>query len=312
MKRALRGALLHGISSAGIALLDGADCDSTPACHRCVQRRHLTFAIPEEAKMRHASSRIQRTLGLGAATAWLVLLSTPTAMAQEAMDPDAASVLASMQTYLSGLQTFTAQYEVEIDTVTFQGEKLKFLSAGELVVERPGKLYASRKGSIADAEIFVDGTNVTIFGSKLKGYVQFAATTIDEAIDAIRDNTEFDAPGADLLSAKPLDSTITDMLSGTHIGMAYVGGVEVHHLAFRGKTVDWQLWVQSGDQPLPLKYVITSKWVFGAPQYSLRISNWNVAPQIEAARFTFTPPAEAMLLSEAKANEIGELGGGEE
>ena len=139
-----------------------------------------------------------------------------------------------------------------------------------------------------------------------------AATTIDAAIDALRDNTGFDAPGADLLAAKPLDSSVTDIVSGAHIGMAYISGVEVHHLAFRGRTVDWQLWVQAGDQPLPLKYVITSKWQFGAPQYSLRISNWNVAPQIEAARFTFTPPADATLLSELKANDIGEFGGEEE
>jgi len=262
--------------------------------------------------MQNTSSQFRNALGIGAATAWLVLSGTPIAAAQETMDPDAASVLASMQTYLGGLQSFTAQYDVEIDTVGHQGEKLKFLSSGELVVERPGRLYASRKGAFANAEFFLDGTNVTIFGSRVKGYIQFPATTIDEAIDALRDNTGFDAPGADLLSGKPLDSTVTDMASGAHIGMTYVDGVEVHHLAFRGKTVDWQLWVKAGDQPLPLKYVITSKWVFGAPQYSLHISDWNVAPQIEAARFTFTPPAGAELLSEVKVNDIGEFGGEEE
>ena len=262
--------------------------------------------------MRHASSRFRSALPIAAATAWLVLSGTPIAAAQEAIDPDAAGVLASMQTYLGGLQSFTAQYDAEIDTISHQGEKLTFLSSGELAVERPGKLYASRKGAFANAEFFLDGTNVTIFGSKLKSYIRFPATTIDEAIDALRNSTGFDAPGADLLAAKPLDSSVTDIVSGAHIGMAYISGVEVHHLAFRGRTVDWQLWVQAGDQPLPLKYVITSKWQFGAPQYSLRISNWNVAPQIEAARFTFTPPADATLLSELKANDIGEFGGEEE
>jgi hypothetical protein len=262
--------------------------------------------------MRDASRQFRSALGIAAATAWLVLSGIPFAAAQEAIDPDAASVLSSMQAYLGGLNSFTARYDAEIDTISHQGEKLAFLSSGELAVERPGKLYASRKGAIANVEFFLDGTNVTIFGNKLQSYIQFPATTIDEAIDALRDKTGFDAPGADLLAAKPLDSAVTDIVSGAHIGMAFFDGAEVHHLAFRGRNVDWQLWVQAGDKPLPLKYVITSKWQFGAPQYALRLSDWNVAPTIDAARFTFTPPAGATLLSELKANAIGEIGGEEE
>lgn len=259
--------------------------------------------------MRDASSQVRNALGIGVTSAWLALSGATAATAQEAIEPDAASVLAGMQTYLGGLQSFTAQYDVEIDTVTYQGEKLQFSSSGDLAVERPGKLYASRTGAFANAEFILDGTNVTIFGSKLNGYVQFPATTIDEGIDALRENTGFDAPGADLLAAKPLDSAVTDIVSGTHVGMAYIGGVEVHHLAFRGKQVDWQLWVQAGDgQPLPLKYVITSKWVSGSPEYTLRISNWNTAPQIDAARFTFSPPTGATALTSVTIDDIGEFG----
>jgi len=261
--------------------------------------------------MRVAPGHFRRALGICIATGWLILSGAPPAAAQEAIDADAATVLASMQSYLGGLHSFTAKFDAEIDTISYQGEKLTFLSSGELAVERPGKLFASRRGAIANVEFFLDGSNVTIFGSKLQSYIQFPATSIDEAIDAVRDKTGFDAPGADLLAAKPLDSSVTDIVSGAHIGMAYIDGVEVHHLAFRGRNVDWQLWVQAGEKPLPLKYVITSKWQFGAPQYALHLSDWNVAPTIDAARFTFTPPAGATLLSELKANDIGEIGGEE-
>ena len=54
--------------------------------------------------------------------------------------------------------------------------------------------------------------------------------------------------------------------------------------------VDWQLWVRTGGEPLPMKYVITSKWVTGAPQYSARFRDWNTKPEIGADRFVFTPP----------------------
>jgi len=239
--------------------------------------------------------------------AWVALGISPVASAQDAIDPDAATVLDSMQTYLGGLPSFTALYDVEIDAITQDGEKLKLSSSGELLVRRPGKLYATRNGMLADAEVFLDGKQLTIYGKGLNGYIQYPAASIDEAIDELRDNTGFDAPGADLLSAKPLDPEVTDLVTGVYVGMAYVGGVEAHHLAFRGDRVDWQLWVQAGDHPLPLKYVITSKWLTGAPEYELRLSNWNVSPTVDDARFTFVPPPEATKLTSVEFDEIGQF-----
>ena len=36
-----------------------------------------------------------------------------------------------MQSYLGGLQAFSAGYDVEIDVITQQGEKLQFSSSGD-------------------------------------------------------------------------------------------------------------------------------------------------------------------------------------
>ncbi|MBP1884479.1 hypothetical protein J2Z50_002769 [Ensifer mexicanus] len=57
---------------------------------------------------------------------------------------------------------------------------------------------------------------------------------------------------------------------------------------------------------MPLKYVITTKWVTGAPQYSLRLSNWKW-DGLEAAQFNFTPPADAAKLEHGHADVTGEL-----
>jgi hypothetical protein len=42
--------------------------------------------------------------------------------------------------------------------------------------------------------------------------------------------------------------------------------------------------------------VITTKTIAGAPQYTLQLSNWNVAPQADPARFVFAPPPGARQL----------------
>jgi hypothetical protein len=55
-----------------------------------------------------------------------------------------------------------------------------------------------------------------------------------------------------------------------------------------------------------MKYVITTKWVTAAPQYSLRLSNWSVG-EVDTKLFTFTPAADAKKLDEVNADAIGEL-----
>lgn len=246
----------------------------------------------------------------GPATAILVAMSPMApAAAQDAVEPEAADVLAGMQAYLAGLPRFTAAYEVDLDIITEDGEKLKFASAGELTAQRPDRLRVTRLGAGIDAEIVLNADGMTIFGHGIDSYYRFPAATIDEAIDGLRDETGFDAPGADLLSSTPLDASATDIVSGVHVGMAYPDGVESHHLAFRGKTVDWQLWIKAGEEPVPLRYVITSKWLTGAPEYALRLRDWNVAPEFAADVFAFTPPASARVLDSISADEIGHLVG---
>jgi len=84
-----------------------------------------------------------------------------------------------------------------------------------------------------------------------------------------------------------------DVKSGMVVGSSIVDGVDVHHLAFRGSEVDWQIWIQKGDKPFPRKYLITSKWIAGAPQGTALLSDWNTAVKLDDARFTFSPPPEA-------------------
>jgi len=257
--------------------------------------------------MQDASSRFRNALSIGAAASWLAFAGVSTAGAQEDIEPDATTVLAGMSKYLGELQSFSADYDVDIDTISDDGQKLQFSSSGEITVQRPDKLYATREGAFADAEIVLDGKNISVLGKELNGYLQFPAATIEEAVDAVRDNTGFDAPGADLLGARPLDLEVTDVVSGVHVGMAFVDGIEAHHLAFRGKAVDWQLWVQAEGDPLPLKYVITSKWVYGAPEYTLRLSAWNTGPEIPTDLFVFAPPADAKLLESVEIDDTGQF-----
>jgi hypothetical protein len=147
-----------------------------------------------------------------------------------------------------------------------------------------------------------------LFGKALDVYLQFDASNIEVAVATMR-KIGFEASGADFLSAKPLNPTTTDIVSGTHVGMTYIDGAQVHQLAFRGKEVDWQLWVTADNKPLPVRYVVTTKWFTGSPQFTLDMKKWNTAPRVDAARFKFVPPESAKKLDPTliEVNAIGDI-----
>jgi len=251
---------------------------------------------------------LSRSTLVSAIVGLCALASPPSARSQQAVDPDAQRVLAAMTDYLGGLKSFSLEYAAADEIVTPEGQKLQFLHSGELTMERPNRFHAVRKGAAGIAEIFLDGPKLFLYGKSLNAYLQLDASSVDAAIDVVH-KLGFDAPGADFLASKPLDASTTDMIGGTHVGMTFVDGMEVHQLAFRGKDVDWQLWVTAGDKPLPVRYVVTTKWFTGSPQFILEMRKWDTAPQKEAAQFTFVKPQGATKLDPASVavNAIGDM-----
>jgi hypothetical protein len=219
-----------------------------------------------------------------------------------------------MSSYLAGIKAFSMNADISFEVVTKQGEKLALCSSATIVVQRPAQLWMHRKGRVADAEVIFDGKTLTLYGKKRNVYYQtdVAAGTIDDAIRAYEQQTGIPAPGADLLFSDPYAILSSGIESSAYYGMAYVGGIECHHLAFREDKVDWQLWVQTGDRPLPMKYVITTPWQTGSPSYELALRDWNTNPQIPDGQFTFSPPDGATKLDTIPTSEADEFSPAEE
>ena len=223
----------------------------------------------------------------------------------QALDPLATEVLQSMSDYLAATEGFSVNADIDVEVVARTGQKLQFSSYASMVVQRPTGMFIQRRGPLADAELFFNGNQITLFGRRINAYAEIPLSgTIDDAIRTVESETGLPLPGADLLFANSYAVLSDGVESSTYLGTGYIDGVEVHHLAFREADVDWQLWVQTGDRPLPMKYVITTKWVTGAPQYSMRLRDWNTNPRIDPNRFTFTPPAGASRLEALPPGEL--------
>jgi len=224
---------------------------------------------------------------------------------------DANDILKAMTSYVASQKSISLSFDSAIEVVTPEVEKIQFASSGTLVMSRPDKLRATRTGGYADVELVYDGKTATLYGKNLNAYAQAdAPASIDDLIEMLRSKLGADLPGADLLVAGSYDALTEGVIDGKHIGRGVVDGVECEHLAFRNTDTDWQLWVEVGPRPIPHKYVITSKAVAGAPEYTLVIRNWKTDAPPAADAFEFKPKADAKKVDFAALSELDEVPNG--
>ncbi len=217
-----------------------------------------------------------------------------------AIDPEAAQVLRQMSDYLSSLEKFTFRADNTIDTVARSGQQIQLSARVDIAIQRPNRFRVNRKGDNVAQEFYFDGKTLTLYGKGVNYYANMRVSEtvdINTALDLAKEEIGVFVPGSDLVYQDAYQVLMEDVNSGMVVGTSTVGGVEVHHLAFRGSEVDWQIWVEKGDKPLPRKYLITSKWMTGAPQFTAVFSKWDTAAKLDDALFTFSPPP--------KAEEIG-------
>ena len=232
---------------------------------------------------------------LVARTALVAALFAGVASAQPAgVEPKADATLRAMTTYMAGLKQFSATTENTIEAVTADGQKIQFVSPATLTFQRPDKLVARRRGDVADQAFFYDGKTLTLYDPGTAHYSTVPAPdNIDAMLEFAQSKLDVTAPGSDLFDTRAYDKLMQDVKAGTYIGLEVVAGQRCHHLAYKGAEVDWQLWVREGKRPLPCRYVITSKKIAGAPQFTVQILTADTNPKTPAAMFRFVPPAGA-------------------
>jgi hypothetical protein len=132
---------------------------------------------------------------------------------------------------------------------------------------------------------------------------------IDHLIDQLRDTYGKPVPGADLLSSNVYDALMAETDELKDLGSGVIGGVECDHIAGRAGEVDWQIWIAQGDSPYPCRYIVTSKLVAGAPQYSVDISGWSADGGVASADFSFSNTTNAESRDLGDLPDIDELSG---
>ncbi len=224
---------------------------------------------------------------------WALALPAADTPSGVKVDPKADKCLRAMANYLGGLKTFSFQVEMFFDIVQDDGLKLQFSNQRKESVRRPDKVFSETTGDTANSSFYYDGKTVTVHDRARKTYAtEKVPGTIDAMLDDLHDRFGIEHPMADFLFADPYKVLMENAESGYYVGENYVGKTKCHHLAFRQRLLDWQIWIENGDKPLPRKFLITFKRQIDEPQFLALIHHWDVNPELNDSVFEFQPPPD--------------------
>ncbi len=219
-----------------------------------------------------------------------------------AIDPGAMEALDKMGAYLRTLKSFQVRADVTTDDVLDDGQTIQFSSKVDLVAARPNRMRTEVTDDDGHRFFFFDGKNFTIFGQVVNYYATVPAPpTLAELADALNDKYGIELPLVDLFEWGQNDANTKKIKAADDIGPSAVDGVTCEQYAFRQEGVDWQIWIQLGEFPLPRKLVIRTLTDDAKPQHS-EILTWNLAPSFSENAFTFDPPADARRISIAQVS----------
>lgn len=215
-------------------------------------------------------------------------VAAPAPAAAPALDPAAAAALDRMGAYLRTLKNFDVHVESTSDTILNNGQRIQLDRMVDYAVQTPNRLTARLEGPQGVVNANYDGAAFTVAGED--GYYAQAPLTgsISNLLSKAYTAYGIDFPLQDLFRWGDASSVTDKPTEGFRIGTSRVGGVVTEHYAFRQPGVDFQIWIEQGDKPLPRKMVITSLTDAAQPQYTALI-RWDLSPRRTDGQFTFKP-----------------------
>jgi len=211
-----------------------------------------------------------------------------------AVEPRAAELVRSMAKELAAAKAIQVTTEFTLDVVLEDGQKLQYGGESKSWLRRPNRLRTERIGERGETVFVYDGKRVVLHVMPENYYAtREAPANLDELLDFMEARLDIAPPGMDLLYADGGLALLDGVTSGIVVGVAKVAGRSCHHLAFRSRDVDWQLWVEAGERPLPCRLVITTLDVERSPEMSVTFREWDTAPELADPLFDFTPPEGA-------------------
>ncbi len=269
------------------------------------------------ASLRRRALAAGFTLCIGTMTATAVAQTQPAAavpapapsqdVAAGEVDADAVAALKRMSAYLTSLNTAEITSTGSLDVVTNDGQRIQFDAVTDYKLRKPNAFVIDNSSDAKSRRFIYDGKQFTVYAPKLDFYATVPApATTREVLETLYKRYGIALPLEDLFRWNdPAGVKIDKLKSGYVAGTATLDGVETDHYAFRQADIDWEIWIDKGDQPLPRKVVIVDRTDPANPTFIARLA-WKVNPSFSDSDFAFVPGKDAKRIELASYKESGE------
>jgi hypothetical protein len=195
------------------------------------------------------------------------------------------------------LQQFSYHAEVSEDQVYYGGKKLQYGLEMDTFVKRPDKLRVNAEGDLVNKQFFLNGNAITLYDLNEKAYgILDVPPDIESALDKAHKDFGLRVSLTELASPTLFDLVSKRVEHSLYVGLHKVRGVPCHHLALDNPNVHLQVWIDTGEKPLPLKVVFQQKKLEGSPQWTAYL-NWNTSAQLDDGLFIFAAPPDAQKIN---------------
>ena len=236
-------------------------------------------------------------------------IETELAPGSRLVEPRVQDLVRQMSDRLAKATSLALVAEEVYDEVPVDAPRRQLTNLRHVAMQRPSRLVGDASGDAINRSFWYDGQTFSALDREQNVWASGQVPpTIDAALDWVFDQTGTVIPLADFLYSDVYDRLMSKVERGVYLGIHEAAGVPCHHLSFEQATIDWQLWIDAGADPLPRKLVISYKTEDEVPQYAVTIRTWNLAAKVPEALFRFTPPegatrVEVVAFTRPDANE---------
>jgi thiol-disulfide isomerase/thioredoxin len=229
------------------------------------------------------------------------------------IDPEAKKVVEAFGKYYAGLKGFRVSVSVALQ-VEQQGKKQSQTFDQKFMAERPNKFFYTLASAAGGATVASDGQQMSLF---IKGFNKYAVEkTPPTFAEMFANQVVLGTIGLGnasnvliaMLSDDPAKKLLEKVESLDYGGVVELEGAKCHLLKAAGGDMDWQIWIDSGKQPLVRQFVPNLEQALArlakgkgqeSPFANMKITNivsykdWEVDPKFAADDFAFNVPDDA-------------------
>jgi hypothetical protein len=219
--------------------------------------------------------------------------------AERMIDARADTHLERMGAFLARQPALTFAADVLYEDYLVGATKYQITRTTTVEFCRPNLVRAQAKSDTESRRYWFDGRQVSILDETANVYARLDVPgTYDQMLAVMNEKYGMSMSLGELLLSDPYGDLLHDAREGSYVGVRTVGGYRCHQLVVSHDTLDWQIWIDAGEQPWPRKLVVTYKNLPACPQFSATFTRWDTAASTQAGDYAFVPPTNAVEVEE--------------